>query len=106
MDTLQTDRAIVKRVIQKYAQFKPSHGEIYLETVFDDVQNRYALMQVGWDQGRRIRGNLIYITLRDDKVRIEYDGMEQGITNDLIGEGISADRIVQAFLPNSTAIHA
>lgn len=31
--------------------------------ITDDTQNRYALMQVGWDRGRRVRGNLIYVTL-------------------------------------------
>lgn len=98
MDTTTTDREIVKQVIQRYAQFKPSHGDIRLETVFDDTQHRYALMQVGWDRGRRVRGNLIYVTLDEGKVWVEYDGMEQGITNDLIAAGILPERIVLAFL--------
>jgi hypothetical protein len=58
-----TYREIVKQVIWKYAQLKPSHGEIRLDPVFDETRDRYALMQVGWDRGRRIRGNLIYITI-------------------------------------------
>ncbi len=81
------------------AQFKPSHGNIRLDTVFDDTQNRYALMQVGWHRGRRVRGNLIYVTLSEDKVRVEYVGMEQGFTKDLIAAGIPPERIVLAFLP-------
>ena len=55
--------------------------------------------QVGWDRGRRVRGNLIYVTLREDKVWVEYDGMEQGITKDLIAAGIPSEQIVLAFLP-------
>ena len=106
MDTLKNDQAVVKQVIEYYAQFKPSHGDIRLDTVFDDVQGHYALMQVGWEspnsrsRGRRIRGNLIYITLREQKVWIEYDGMEQGITDDLVAAGISPERIVLSFLPD------
>jgi len=99
MDTSTRERDIVKQVIQRYAQFKPSHGDIRLDTVFDDTQNRYALMQVGWDRGRRVRGNLIYVTLSEGKVWVEYDGMEQGITKDLIAAGIPPERIVLAFLP-------
>lgn len=107
MDTSLSDREIVKQVIQHYAQFKPSHGNIRLDTVFDDEQSRYALMQVGWDQGRRVRGNLIYVTLQNNQVWIEYDGMEQGITDDLITAGIPSERILQAFLPESnTALRA
>lgn len=101
MATSRSDREIVKQVIQWYAQFKPSHGDIRLDTVFDDAQGHYALMQVGWDRGRRVRGNLIYITLRDNKVWLEYDGMEQGIRDDLIATGIPSERIVLAFLPDS-----
>jgi hypothetical protein len=105
MDTPKTDRDAVKLVIQKYARFKPSHGDVRLDTVFDEVNDRYALMQVGWDRGRRVRGNLIYVTLGENKVWIEYDGMEQGITQDLIAAGIPQERIVLAFLPNlQTAI--
>jgi XisI protein len=100
MDTPKTDRDAVKMVIQKYARFKPSHGDVRLDTVFDEANDRYALMQVGWDRGRRVRGNLIYVTLGEDKVWIEYDGMEQGITQDLIAAGIPQERIVLAFLPN------
>lgn len=37
----------VKAVIRKYAKLRPSHGQIRLETVFDEDQERYALMQVG-----------------------------------------------------------
>jgi hypothetical protein len=33
-------------------------------------------MQVGWDRGQRVRGNLIYVVVHDEKIWIEYDGME------------------------------
>nr|WP_293125969.1 element excision factor XisI family protein [Okeania sp. SIO1I7] len=28
---------------------------------------------------RRVRGNLIYLKLHDNKVWVEYDGLEQGL---------------------------
>jgi hypothetical protein len=97
MDTPKTDRDAVKLVIQKYARFKPSHGDVRLDTVFDEANDRYTLMQVGWDRGRRVRGNLIYVTLGEGKVWSEYDGMEQEITQDLIAAGVPQERIVFAF---------
>lgn len=99
MYNAMADREILKQVIKHYAKFVPSHGDIRLDTVFDDVQGRYALMQVGWDRGRRVRGNLIYITVEDDQVWIEYDGMEQGITHDLVKCGIAPERIKLAHAP-------
>jgi hypothetical protein len=98
MGTRTTYREIVKDVISKYARLRPSHGAIRLDTVFDEQQDHYALMQSGWDRGMRVRGNLIYVTLRDDKVYIEYDGIERGISEELIRRGISKEKIVLAFL--------
>ncbi len=99
MDPIKTYSDIVKQIISKYAQFKPSHGDIRLDTLFDDVNHRYALMQVGWDGKKRIRGNLIYVTIQQEKVFIEYDGTERGITDELITAGIPSEAIVLAFHP-------
>ncbi|GAB4295212.1 MAG: hypothetical protein Fur0025_32240 [Oscillatoriaceae cyanobacterium] len=101
MDTSATYREIVKQVILKYAKLRPSHGNIRLDAVFDETRERYALMQVGWDRGKRVRGNLIYLTIQDGKVYLEYDGMEMGITQDLIAQGIPENHIVLAFIPES-----
>jgi hypothetical protein len=60
-------------------------------------RDHYALMQIGWDRGKRIRGNLIYVTLNQGKVSIEYDGMERGITQELINLGIPREDIILAF---------
>jgi hypothetical protein len=99
MDKLNKYRQIIKEVITQYSKFKPSHGDIRLDTIFDESQDRYGLMQVGWDRGKRVRGNLIYLTLSGTKVTIEYDGMESGITQDLIDRGIAEEDIILAFLP-------
>ena len=100
MDTNRYREAI-KSVIQTYAKFRPSHGNIQLDVIFDETHDRYGLMQVGWDRGRRIRGNLIYITLQNGKVHIEYDGIEHGVTDDLIKRGVAEQDIVLAFLSES-----
>jgi hypothetical protein len=89
----------VKDVINKYAKLRPSHGHIRLDTVFDERQDHYALMQVGWDRGARVRGNLIYVTLDNGKVYIEYDGIEHGIVDEFLLRGMPRKDIVLAFLP-------
>lgn len=104
MDTLAKYRDIVKQVIEQYAKLRPSHGDIRLDVVFDEARNRYALMQVGWDRGRRVRGNLIYITLQNEKVYLEYDGIGHGIVDDLIARGVPEDKIVLAYLPEADGL--
>ncbi len=99
MDTTTSYRKIIERVIEDYAKLRPSHGNIRLDAVFDEQNDRYALMQAGWDRGRRVRGNLIYVVIENGKVIIEYDGMQSGITPDLIKGGILETDIVHAFIP-------
>ena len=103
MDTLTTYRDIVKQALLQYAQLRPSHGDIRLDVVFDETHDRYSLMQVGWNKGRRVKGSLIYITLHDNTVYIEYDGIGYGVVNDLVARGIPDDRIVLAFLSEAQA---
>lgn len=100
MDKINQYRQIVKQVVTQYSHLKPSHGNIRLDTIFDEAQDRYGLMQVGWDRGKRVRGNLIYIMLSSEKVIVEYDGMESGITQDLIDKGIPEEDIILAFVPH------
>ncbi len=61
-------------------------------------------MNVGWDRGRRVSGDLLYATLRDQKVYIEYDGIGYGISDDLAARGIPEDRIVLAFMPEAPTL--
>ena len=102
MDTTATIRNIVKETILKYAALRPSHGDIRLDAVFDENNDRYALIQVGWDRGRRVRGLILYLAIQEDKVVVEYDGLEHGITDDLIRRGISHEQIVLAYLAEAT----
>ena len=108
MDTSKTYQEIVKSVISNYDKLRPSHGNIRLDVLFDETRDRYALMQVGWDRGQRIRGNLLYIVIEDNKVLIEYDGLECGISQDLIQQGIPEHDIIFNFLPKTQAptVHA
>ena len=101
MATPPIHREVVKQVLLHYAQLRPSHGQIRLDVVFDETHDHYALMQVGWQRGRRVRGNVVYVTLQKDKIYIEYDGIEQGIFHDLIAQGIPPEQIVLAFLPEA-----
>ncbi|MBI4675524.1 MAG: XisI protein [Chloroflexi bacterium] len=90
-------RVIIRRLIQEYAQSKPSHGDIQVEAILDEANDHYELMYSGWSGYYRIHGSVIHIDIRDDKVWIQQDGTEDGIANELVKAGIPRDRIVLAF---------
>jgi hypothetical protein len=43
MDTRTAYREIVKEEISKYARLQPSHGNIRLDTIFDEQQDHWAI---------------------------------------------------------------
>jgi hypothetical protein len=81
MDTTSV-REVVKEVIQEYAALRLSHGEIRLDSVLDETHDRYALLQVGWDRGRRIRGLLLYLVVLSCDADVgSYSGKGSGTTS-------------------------
>ena len=70
-----------------------------LETVFlaDDEQGRYLLIDTGWQGKKRIQKIILYVSVKNDKIRIEEDWTEEGITNDLLYAGVPQSDIVLAF---------
>jgi hypothetical protein len=55
------------------------------------------LVKSGWAGRRRVRGTTVYIRLHDERVWIEEDVTEEGISGKLVSAGIPEDDIVLAF---------
>lgn len=99
MDTLDQYREIVERVLSEYTRIPYAYGDIQTEAVFDRAHDRYLLVNVGWDEGRRVHGALVHIDMIEGKLWIQRDGTEHGIAKELVQAGIPKDRIVLAFRP-------
>jgi hypothetical protein len=99
MDKLARYREIVRRLIEEYARYKPSHGQIETEAIVDPERDHYEVMHVGWDGVRRVHGSVVHIDLNGDKVWIQYDGTSRPVAEELVAAGIPREDIVLAFHP-------
>lgn len=100
MDTLDTYRQIIESILNEYTQIPYAYGDIRTESVFDRKNDRYLLVNVGWDTDkRRVHGSLVHIDIIHDKVWIQRDGTEHGIVKELVKAGIPKDHIVLGFRP-------
>src|SRR5690349_17600356 len=97
MDPLDTYRAAIESTLTEYTRVPYAYGDIRTEEVFDRTRDRYLLMNVGWDQGKRIHGCLVHIDIVDGNLWIQRDGTETGIAIDLMRAGIPKERIVLGF---------
>ncbi len=68
-----------------------------VELIFDEERDHYLLLKIGWQHKRRLWGTSVHVRLRNDKFWIEEDGLEDGITTDLLEAGVPKEDIVLAF---------
>jgi XisI protein len=99
MDTLDTYRQIIENVLIEYTTIPYAYGDIQTEAIFDRKNDRYVLMNVGWDSGKRVHGSLVHVDIINGKVWIQRDGTEHGVAKELVKAGIPKDHIVLGFRP-------
>jgi hypothetical protein len=99
MDTLMHYRTIVRKLIDEYASYKPSHGHIDTEAIIDSAKDHYEVMHVGWDGARRVHGCVIHIDIINGKIWIQYDGTSRPVAEALLAAGVPHEAIVLGFHP-------
>jgi hypothetical protein len=92
-------REIVRRLVEEYASYKPSHGQIETEAIVDRDKDHYEVMHVGWDGERRVHGSVVHIDIINGKVWVQYDGTSQPVAEELVAAGIPREDIVLGFHP-------
>lgn len=90
---------IVRATILKSPYY--THGltgpEVETEFICDDVKGQYLLLDIGWRDGKRDFNPIIYVRIKNDKIWMEEDWTEDGITDDLMRAGVPKEDIVLAF---------
>jgi len=105
MDSLDSTREAIERILAEYTRIPYAFGEIQTEAVFDRQHDRYLLVNVGWDSGKRVHGSLVHVDIIAGKVWIQRDGTEHGIAKELVAAGIPKDHIVLGFRPADVRRH-
>jgi hypothetical protein len=98
MDKVLKNKEIVRQVLQNYLNIK-THWE-NIETVFlkDEENGHYQLMNMGWQNNRRVYGAFVHVNVKPDgKIWLQHDGTDIGIADELVEMGIPKEDIVLAF---------
>jgi hypothetical protein len=97
MDRLEQYRTDIKRILREHQTYASPEPGIEKRVVADDAGGHYVLLEIGWENLRRLAQMVIYVRLSNDKIWIEVDWTESGVAQDLLEAGISKDDIVLAF---------
>ncbi|MBC6476227.1 MAG: XisI protein [Hormoscilla sp. GM102CHS1] len=97
MDKLNTYRQVVQQVVAHHAQYSASQEQIEALSICDATNDNYILLDVGWDRTGRVHDIALHLRLRDGKIWIEWDGIEEGVTQELLELGVPKEDIVLGF---------
>jgi len=98
MDSLKTlYRTVIKKIFQDYIDFMGKEEGVEFELILDTENDRYLLVEVGWQNGYRIYGTFLHLDIINGKIWIQHDGTEDGIAYELEAADIPKENIVLAF---------
>jgi XisI protein len=105
MDNLDFYREVVEKILRKYAEIPYSYSEIKGYLIIDQDRNHFMLFDIGWQQKKRVHGCVTHVQIIDHKIWVQRDGIEDGITDELVEAGIPKDKIVLGFQPPNVRHH-
>jgi hypothetical protein len=82
---------------QKRASMSRNYEEYEIQTIFDEQQDHYQLLYVGWRGNKRDFGCILHLDIKDGRIWIQHDGTEEGIANRLVEMGVPKQDIILAF---------
>lgn len=82
---------------QKRASMSRNYEEYEVQTIFDEQQDHYQLLYVGWRGNKRDFGCILHLDIKDGRIWIQHDGTEEGIANRLVEMGVPKEDIILAF---------
>ena len=101
MDKLEKYRHIIKEVLTRYASHKfinqDQADEFERQTIFDETNNHYQVLNVGWEKYERTFSSPIHIDIKDGKLWNQQNLTDYDFIGELIGKGIPKKDIVLAF---------
>jgi hypothetical protein len=107
MATIDKYRQYVQQFLSDYANLVASSSieakhEVEAELVFDTERDRYQVVDVGWQNGRRVYGCVLHIDIKDGKLWIQHNSTEIRIAEEFLNLGVPREHIVLGFQPEYT----
>ena len=101
MDRQSDYRELIKRTLSGWESYirRARHNGVEIQRIFDDENQNYVLMYLGWDQNRRVQKTALHLRIKEGKIWVEADETDQGFADVLVRAGVPREDIVLAFHP-------
>ncbi|ACK71044.1 XisI protein [Gloeothece citriformis PCC 7424] len=72
-------------------------NETEIQLLFDTERHHYQVLNIGWEDQKRVFEIIIHVDIKDNKIWIQRHGTEIGIADELVAAGVPKDKIVLGF---------
>lgn len=102
MDKLLKYRQVLKEVLTEYATNSYSHksqspDEVQIKVLFDEQNDHYQVLDIGWSNGKQIFLVIFHFDLIDGKIWVQRNISDYDIVEDIEAKGVPKSDIVLAF---------
>jgi hypothetical protein len=67
--------------------------------MYDLLRDHYQVVNVGWENDRRVYGCVLHLDIINNKIWLQYNGTEIDIAQELCARGVPKSDIVLGFQP-------
>ena len=99
MERLEKYRYLIKKILTEYHEWVSGSSNLNEESclIFDELHDHYIWLFMGWE-GKKKNSNIhVHIRIKNEKIYMEQDWTEEGITAELLRKGVPKEDIVLAF---------
>jgi hypothetical protein len=99
MDKLAKYRQYVQTLITRYAEDDVSDDEVEVQLILDTERYHYQWMNVGWEHLTRIYRSIIHIDIKDGKIWLQQNLIDQNPAEELVAMEVPREDIILGLQP-------
>jgi len=92
-------RQTLQNILQTYCNTLNKNRTTTTQLIINQNQTRYLIIDEGWHNIKRIHDLIFDAEIRNQQIWLHHDGLDHGITDELVAAGIPKTSIVLAFHP-------
>ncbi len=101
MERLEQYRQAIRHLLTAHATLEQNdpNSEVESQLIFDTEHDHYQLLDIGWEEFKRIYNCFIHLDIKDGKIWIQRNMTERDLAQELVELGIPKDDIILGLLP-------
>jgi XisI protein len=99
MDRVNQYRQAIQTFLHDYvtSRLAQSGQDTKIEAIFDTDNDRYLVLDIGWDGSRRIHNCIFHFDIKDGKIWIQENNTDIEVDEELEAMGITKTELVIGF---------